>query len=131
MKLFLIMLMGLTMFACAPAYAQSNDKVQSMPILSAATSTGAASSVIPWKANRTFQGSGTTSSGAGAASILIQVSNDNSNWDLLGTITLTLGTASTSDSFTSISPYRYVRANVDSISGTGASVDVYMGTGGN
>lgn len=123
--------MGMAMFACAPAFAQSNDKVQSMPIMSAATSTGAASSVKPWKKDRTFQASGTTSSGAGAASILIQVSNDNVNWDLLGTITLTLATTTSSDSFTSISAYRYVRANVSSISGTGASVDVYMGTGGN
>lgn len=75
---------------------------------------------------------GNTSSGTGAARIEIQVSNNNSTWQTAGTINLNLKTTQTSDKFTmdaSWSGWLYVRANVASISGTGASVSVYKITG--
>jgi hypothetical protein len=96
-------------------------------LLSAATATGASEAHSPRGAKRTFQAKGTTSAGAGAATIKIQVSNDNSNWLDLGVISLTLGTSATSDGFASDAPWFYVRANVTAISGTDASVTVVMG----
>jgi len=78
--------------------------------------------------NTTFQGivSGT---GAVTATVVIDVSNDGINAVATpaGTITLS-GTTTSSDGFlTSNSPWKYVRARVTAISGTGATVQVYMG----
>ena len=66
---------------------------------------------------------------AGTATVLIQVSNEdatfvgtNSNWITMGTITLTA--ILTTDGFTTIAPWRYVRASVTAVSGT---VQIIMG----
>ena len=75
-------------------------------------------------ANRTFQASGSVSASTGAATIKIQVSNDGDNWIDLGTITLTLGTAVTSDGLAAFAKWAWVRANVTAISGTNAEVTV-------
>lgn len=96
-------------------------------LLDGATATGAGTSCTTVNTKRTFQASGSVSASTGAASIDIEVSNDGTNWIVLGTISLTLGTTTTSDGFVSDAPWKHVRANVDSISGTDASVDVYMG----
>jgi hypothetical protein len=77
--------------------------------------------------NRTFQASGQTSAGAGAARVDVEVSNDNTNWILMGSITLTLGTTTTTDGFSSLASWTYTRGKVYSITGTGASVSLYMG----
>ena len=74
----------------------------------------------------TFQAVGATTAGAGAATILIQVSNDGVNYLTLGTITLTLSATDTSDGFAAINNWNFYRANVSAISGTGANVSVYM-----
>lgn len=87
--------------------------------------TGNAASISADKA--TFQVTGKTTSGTGAASFTIQCSNDKVNWLTLGALSLTLGTAETSEGFTSDAPWGYFRARLDSISGTGASVNAYMG----
>ena len=76
---------------------------------------------------RVFQAVGTTSSGSGAATVVVQVSCDETNWITLGTISLTLGTSATSDGFASDAPWPFVRGNCTAISGTGASVTLYMG----
>ena len=72
-----------------------------------------------------------TVSGTGAvsATINIEMSNDGVNAleTAAGTITLT-GTTSSTDGFTTDAAWKYVRANVTAISGTGATVQVYMGT---
>jgi len=96
-------------------------------LLDAATATGAGSTRNLLKKEATFQAFGTTASGSGAATILIQVSNDGTNWITAGTITLTLGTAATNDGFASDAKWTFVRANVTALSGTGASVTVLMG----
>lgn len=100
------------------------------PLLSAVTATGAGVGNKPFTSLRTFHGKGTTSSGTGAATIVVQVSNTDVNVDYitLGTITLTLSTTSTSDGFTSDAPWAYVRGNVTAISGTGAAVTLTMGS---
>lgn len=73
---------------------------------------------------KTYSAWGTTSAGAGSATILIQGSNScGAAWVLIGTITLTLATTASEDGFTSADTYEMVRMNVTAISGTGASVN--------
>ena len=102
-------------------------------ILDGATAAGAGASTSMTGGGRgTVEAHGTTSSGTGAAIIEIQVSNNNASWQPAGTINLNLGETQTSDRFELDSAWLdwlYVRANVDSISGTGASVSVYKITG--
>ena len=111
---------------------RSGGKQGSVAILSAAIATGAGSAHQPQSDIRTFQATGATSAGAGAATIKIQGSNVpepsvDGDWVDLGTITLTLSTTKTGDGFVSEAPWRHVRANVTAISGTDASVSAYMG----
>ena len=102
-------------------------------LLSNATGTGAGTAWRPRDtsayatyAYHSFQAVGNTSTSTGAATVLIQVSNDGANFFTLGTITLTLGTAATSDGFAVANTYEYYRANLSAVSGTGATVSVYM-----
>lgn len=74
-----------------------------------------------------------TGTGAVTATVIVQASNDEatykgdaSNWITIATITLS-GTTSTTDGFTTVAPWKYVRAGVTAISGTGATVKVLMG----
>jgi hypothetical protein len=103
-------------------------KVATVALLSAATATGAGQSHEPnGNGKRTFQATGLTGSGAGSTSVDIEVSNDGVTYIVMGTISLTLSTTETTDGFASDATWRYVRANIKSISGTGASVTVTMG----
>ena len=94
-----------------------------------ATATGALPATYRDAPLATFQAYGTTTAGSGSVTVLIQGSNttDTNSFITLGTITLTLGTTLTSDGFVSNAPWKYVRANVSAISGTGANVTVLMG----
>lgn len=74
-----------------------------------------------------------TGTGAISATVIIQASNDEntykgtaSNWITISTITLS-GTTSATDGVTTVAPWKYVRAGVTAISGTGANVQVLMG----
>ena len=105
-----------------------HPRVSTGSLLSNATATGAGASAGPAGAGRkTFQA---TVAGTGSvyATIDIEVSNDNSNWMTMGTITLS-GTTSATDGFVSDEPWAYHRANVTAISGTSATVNV-IATGG-
>ncbi len=101
-------------------------------MLSAATTPRDSAAFQGYGRSRTFQASGATSSGAGSATVVIEVTNfenpTNADWLTLGTITLTLGTTRTSDGFASLAAWAKYRARVSAISGTGASVDVMMGS---
>lgn len=113
----------------APSFAQS-----AVVIASAQTATGASAKVTGNNNNRTYQASGTTTAGAGAATVKIQGSNVvqpavDGDWVDIGTITLTLATTKSGDGFTSDAPWLNVRSNVTAISGTGAAVTVMMGVG--
>ena len=83
----------------------------------------------PKKLYKTFQASGETSAGVGAASVLIQVSSDGEDWVLMGTISLTLGTSPSADGFASNEAWPFVRAFVaiGGITGTDGTVNVMMG----
>lgn len=74
-----------------------------------------------------------TGTGSVTATVTIQGSNQDesfngtkSNWVTINAFSMT-GTTSDTQGFTSISTWRYVRAVVASISGTGATVEVIMG----
>lgn len=80
-------------------------------------------------AKRAFQAYGATTAGAGATVIEIYGSlfGITGTWVLLGTITLTLGTAVVCDGFASDAPWPYIATKVVSISGTNAAVTVGVG----
>lgn len=104
---------------------------------SAQTATGVSRKLFMNGAKHTFQAYGTTSAGAGAATVVIQVSNvpvpgtgaTSGDWKDAGTITLSaLATTSTSDGFAVDAAWRWARARITAISGTDATVSVAMGT---
>lgn len=66
--------------------------------------------------------------GAVTATVVLEASNDGKYWlaTPLGTITLS-GNGAASDGFTSDAPWKFVRARVTALTGTGASVTVTMG----
>ena len=104
----------------------------SLTLINNVTTTGAGTSqhIVSSQidqANKTFQAIGKTTSGSGAVAVAVEVSNDNTNWIVMGTISLTLGTTLATDGFVSIASWSYVRGNVTSISGTGATVSLFMG----
>ena len=76
------------------------------------------SETINWSVQASVVGTG-----AVAASVEIQVSNDGVGWLGIGTITLS-GTDNASDGFAVAAPWQQVRAKLDSISGTNAKVYV-------
>ncbi len=105
-----------------------SGKVMNLFSGSGVTTTGAGNFVYKDSPDATFQAvvSGT---GAVTATVDIEYSNDGTNAvdTVGGTITLS-GTTVHSDGFTSQNaPWKYVRANVTAVSGTGATVQVYMG----
>ena len=67
-----------------------------------------------------------TTSGAGSTTVLIQGSLDNTNFLTIGTITLTTSTTPASDALVIDAPWPSIRANVQAISGTGATCSVYL-----
>jgi len=104
-------------------------KPSSVKLLTAVTSTGAGASHELWNSERTYQFHGVTSAGAGSLIASIEVSNDSANgpWITMGTVTLVLSTTTATDGFSSIVPWRYTRANVTTLSGTGATATVIAG----
>lgn len=101
--------------------------VKNATLLNAATATGAGSFANGASGTKTYHASGSTSSGTGAATIIVQGSHTGVSWDTIGAISLTLGTSATSDGFTSDDRYTIVRGNVSALSGTGATVTLSMG----
>ena len=109
------------------------NQVKVQTIMSGAIATGVQTDYTkfePLGVRRTFQVTGFTSAGAGAAVVFIQVSNDGTNFITMATCSLTLGTSVTTTGFASEAAWRYVRANVSSISGTDGEVTVSLGNVG-
>jgi len=75
--------------------------------------------------NQTYQAT-VTGTGAVTATVIIEFSNDGTNWLTGATISLS-GTTSASDGFVSSASWVYRRARVTAISGTSAAVVVTMG----
>lgn len=100
--------------------------IQVTSLLAAATTTETGGSKQLSTAKKVLHCFGTTTAGAGAATVLIEVSSDGTenSWILLATMTLTLATTKSSEGFVSDAPWAYMRARVSAISGTGAAVSV-------
>ena len=91
--------------------------MQTTQLFSSRITTGASSAISLNSSDFTAQASGKVSATTGAATVKIQVSNDNANW-------IDLGTAVTSDGLAAFAKWAWVRANVTAISGTDAEVTV-------
>lgn len=88
-------------------------------LMNAKTDTGAGTTYMA-----DFAGTSTIQAwitGPGTATVLIQVSNNNSNWLTLATMSLDSG-GTTSDGFVMEAPWMYVRGNVSAI--TGGSITI-------
>lgn len=104
------------------------DVSTSYEILTNVTTTVASEPVSVGSNAKAFQVKGATSSGTGAASIAVEVSNNTAwPWITLATISLTLGTTATSDGTVMSAGWQYVRLRVVSISGTGAAISASVG----
>lgn len=97
-----------------------------MDVLPVTTSTATGNWVYKDAPKSAFQAV-ITGTGAISGTVIIEASNDGVNAvnTALGTITLS-GTTSFSDGFTTDAPWKYVRARVTAISGTGATINVIM-----
>jgi len=96
-------------------------------LLNAATATGRGNEAPGFGDRTTVQVSGATTSGAGAAQVDIEVSNDGTNWIVAGTINLVLSTTTASYGLVIDGAWLNVNANIISISGTGANVTAKVG----
>jgi hypothetical protein len=101
--------------------------VTTYPLATAVTASGAASAVRNVSANKTYQVTSSVGSGTGTAVVTIQGSNDSTNWDNVGTVTLTLSTTPISGSFSSQDRYVWIRPNASTLTGTTATYTVTMG----
>lgn len=97
----------------------------------AITATGSSDPVQLNSDQFSVQASGFTTAGAGAATVVVEVSNVPSptvdgDWVAAGTISLTLATTKSADAVAIAVPYKRARVRVSAISGTGASVSAYL-----
>lgn len=100
----------------------------SIKLLSAATTTATSATVSrPYGDRLSFQAVATTSSGSGAATVLVEVSNDESNWETLGTIVLAPNTSDSEGFAVASAGWKAFRMRISAISGTGCAVTAYMG----
>jgi hypothetical protein len=109
------------------------EKIKVYNLLVDQSTTGSSDAVAAWYPKKSFQVIGTTTSGAGSATVVIETSNkessDDDEWLTAATVTLTIADENTpnADGFVMDAAWRYVRARVSAISGTGALVNVDMG----
>jgi len=99
------------------------------PLLVNATTTGPGESKVPTGPNRTYFVSAIADSGAnGSASIDIEVSLDNTDYLKIATVSFSnIGDTKESNSFSSLSAYKYLRANIQAISGAGMTINATYG----
>jgi hypothetical protein len=96
-----------------------------LTILENATTTGAGGWVFKDAPLSSIQAFGSTTSGSGATVVSIEATNNiNGSYIVLGIISLTLGTTVTTDGFVVQAPWKYIRGNITSISGTNTTVTV-------
>lgn len=106
----------------------SDKENLAVSLLTAATAIGAGTEIALGSDMKAVHVIGTTTAGAGAATVIIEVSNDTTwPWLTAATVTLTLGTVATADGAVLESSWVYARARVSAISGTGASVSAKLG----
>jgi len=107
----------------------AGGKIKSVQVLTAATVAPTASDTVqPWNGRLTFFAIGTTSAGAGTATVLVEASLDDITFILLGTLTLSWTNPTVgADGIAIDAPWRHVRMRLTAITGTAASVDAFVG----
>lgn len=106
--------------------------VRVVSLTGTATAAGTSSPLPMPRGPTTFQASVvTTSTGANgviAGAATVQVSNDNTNWLALGTLTSTGSGTATPDGFASVAPWAYARIVISTLTtGIAATMNVTMG----
>lgn len=95
-------------------------------LLNAVIATGPGTAITPVSPDRGFQAVLTCSSGNCSATVLVEASNDGTNWFTLGTITFASAASPQNDAFGSVIPWMQIRGNVSAIAGTNAAVTLTM-----
>lgn len=122
----------LALFLLVAMFAPTQSFATTKTLLSGVIATGAGAAYNPKQAsevytiNQVMVATGTVSASTGAATVKYQCSLDNTNWIDIGTATLTLGTAATSDKVLNTANYKWCRANVATLSGTNATINVLV-----
>jgi len=95
------------------------------PLLVNATTTGVGETKAPTGPNRTYFFTAVADAGAnGSASIDIEVSLDSIDWLKIATVSFSnINDTKESNSFSSLSAYKYLRANIQSILGAGMTIN--------
>lgn len=132
-KLFSLLLIGLLALAPA-AIAREYPGLSSpfnIPLITAKTTTGTGNSVDMLRPAPRSYFAVVTGTGSVSATVYIEVSNDGTNWltgaSSLCTLNLSGTTTAMDGCAIPAAQWLYIRANVGAISGTGATVNVYMG----
>lgn len=99
---------------------------QALPLITNATTTGASSGANAPGPGATVQAT-VTGTGALTATVVIQVGNIVNSWLDLGTLSLS-GTGSATQGLALDAHWVYIRANVTTLTGTGATINVVMGS---
>ena len=107
--------------------------VRTSHLLNAVIATQAISAAVPviktTRSRKSFYLTGTTASGAGSATVLVEACNDagaSGGWVTLATLSIILATvpiATTAQGYATDAAYETFRMRVTAISGTGASLD--------
>lgn len=95
-------------------------------LLNGVLATGAGSIQKPQKKDKLFQLTGFVSASTGSAVVVVEGTLDGVNFVTIDTLTLTLGTAITSDSGADSDPWITVRGRVTTLTGTDAEVTLTM-----
>lgn len=99
---------------------------QAIPLLTDRITTGASSAAEAPGPGATVQAT-VTGTGAVTATVVIQVGNISGSWLDLGTLSLS-GTTSATQGLALDAHWVYIRANVTTLTGTGATLNVVMGS---
>lgn len=102
------------------------SQVKTLTVFNARTTTGTSEIFQPWGTRRTIE---VTVSGTGAVSttVVVQISNDETNWITLTTLAVS-GTTTATDGAAMDAAWRYMRLNMTALSGTGAAVTAIVGS---
>lgn len=100
-------------------------RLKPVTMLNAVSATTTGSAVSFNNRGVSFQATGILAASTGTAVINIMVSNNNSNWMTLGSITLSLTTSAISDGFDSAAGFAYYRADIHTINAAGSTLNVY------
>ena len=99
---------------------------QRIPLMTGRTSTATGTTIEAPGPGATVQAR-VTGTGAVTATVVVQVSNFDNVWLTLGTLSLS-GTTTATAGLALDAHWAYIRADLTALTGTGATVDVFMGS---